>query len=289
MVVKLYKLGIDIGASHIGLGIYDENLKMLIKKNSIPYTAPSFFYKFRKKRWTYKYILLLQTYIDDFIEGYPIESIGIGCPGGVDTKDMIFYGSSTLGVGRIDFKEALWKYQVPISIDNDCNCAAVGEAMFHSQCEFLMITIGTGVGFSLVKKEKEKIFLSKDETIWKILEINKPPKTRHSKYVVSFKRLAKRYSKHLPREAIFEHFECSKELIYEYISSFAKGIRCISQDIPIKDICIGGSFSNYHSYYLPEMKKSLPEFTVFIAKNYNDSGILGATQLPIDRYDPVTK
>ena len=37
----MYKLGIDIGASHIGLGLYDSTKKKLTKKKYIPYKRPS--------------------------------------------------------------------------------------------------------------------------------------------------------------------------------------------------------------------------------------------------------
>ena len=37
----MLKLGIDIGASHIGLGLYDTIKKKLTKKKYIPYKAPA--------------------------------------------------------------------------------------------------------------------------------------------------------------------------------------------------------------------------------------------------------
>ena len=40
----MYKLGIDIGASHIGLGLYDKSKKKLIKKKYIPYKPYSKIY-----------------------------------------------------------------------------------------------------------------------------------------------------------------------------------------------------------------------------------------------------
>ena len=55
-------------------------------------------------------------------------------------------------------------------------------------------------------------------------------------------------------------------------------------EIKIKNICIGGSFSNYHEHYLKKLKIKLKKYDIFIAKNNNDSGIIGATMLPIDRY-----
>ena len=165
----MLKLGIDIGASHIGLGIYDSKKNILIKKKYLPYKNPSkIFNKILTKPITKKYIKNLITNIDKFIADYKIEYIGLGCPGGVDPKNAIFYGSKALVLGKINFKEELKKYQCPVYVDNDCNCAAIGEAINNDYDKFLMITIGTGVGFALIKKKKGKILLAKDEIIWKI-------------------------------------------------------------------------------------------------------------------------
>lgn len=279
------RLGIDIGASHIGLGIYDTTKEKLLEKKYVPYKRPlKIFNKFFNTYFTKKYIQFLIKNIDTFIKNKKIDYIGIGCPGGVDIKNSIFYGSDALVVGKINFKEELKKYNCEIYIDNDCNCAAIGEAINNKYNDFLMITIGTGVGFSLIKKDKGEIFLSKDETIWEILKINKIPNTKHDKYIYSFKRLSKQYNKKLPRDAIFNDIENSKDLVNKYLDSFVEGLNLINQKIPIKNICIGGSFSIYHKYYLKDLKNKAQNYNVFIAKNNNDSGIIGACLLPIKKF-----
>lgn len=285
----MYKLGIDIGASHIGLGIYDSKKNKLIKKKYLPYKSPSkIFNKILIKATTKKYIKNLIRNIDKFIEGYKIQYIGIGCPGGVDTKESIFYGSIELVVGKINFKEELKKYNCQVYVDNDCNCAAVGEILHSNYDKFLMITIGTGVGFSLIKKKKGKILLVKDEIIWKILEINKIPNIKHGKYISSFKSLSERYNKivnkKLPREAIFDDIKNNKHILNKYIDDFCTGINLIGKKVQIKNICIGGGFSLYKRYYIKHLQNKLEKYNVFIAKKNNDSGIIGATQLPIKRY-----
>jgi len=279
------KLGIDIGASHIGFGLYDSNKKELLEKKYIPYKRPlKIFNKIFNKYYTQKYIRFLIKNIDEFIKDKKINYIGIGCPGGVDINNGIFYGSKALVVGKIDFKNELKKYNCNLYVDNDCNCAAVGEAISNKYQEFLMITIGTGVGFSIIKKDNKEILLSKDETIWEILKINKVPNTKHDKYIYSFKKLSKQYNKDLPREAIFNDTNNTMELINNYLDSFTKGLNLINNQIPIKNICIGGSFSSYHKYYLNNLKDKAKTYNIFIAKNTNDSGIIGACYLPIKRF-----
>lgn len=283
----MYKLGIDIGASHIGLGLFKDT--KLINKKYIPYKRPfKIFNKIFINHFTKKYINFLTKNIDKFIENKKLDYIGIGCPGGVDINNAIFYGSEALVVGKINFKDKFKKYNCEIFIDNDCNCAALGEAINNKYDEFLMITIGTGVGFSLIKKFNNKILLSKDERIWEILKINKIPNTKHAKYISSFKKLSKLYNKRkrkkLERNAIFNDIDNNKDLIDTYINNFVKGINLINKKIKIKNICIGGSFSLYHKYYLDNMQNKLKKFNIFIAQDNNDSGIIGAIHLPIDRY-----
>lgn len=285
----MYKLGIDIGASHIGLGIYDSKKNILVKKKYLPYkNPPKIFNKILTKTVTKKYTKNLIANIDKFIADYKIEYIGLGCPGGVDPKNAIFYGSKALVLGKINFKEELKKYKCPVYVDNDCNCAAIGEAINNDYDKFLMITIGTGVGFALIKKKKGKILLAKDEIIWKILSANKVPNKKHEKYISSFKKLSDRYNKRigkkLPREAIFDDIKNNKDLLNRYINDFNAGIKLISKEVQIKNICIGGSFSSYKRFYLKDLQKILEKYNVFIAKKNNDSGIIGATQLPIKKY-----
>lgn len=285
----MYKLGIDIGASHIGLGIFDTKKRKIVKKKYIPTKRPNKCLRnLFKPIITKKYLELLISKIDSFIEGYKIEYIGIGCPGVVDPENAIFYGTKYLGVGKIDFKKEFNKYKCPVYVDNDTNCAAVGEAINNEHTNFLMITIGTGVGFSLIKKNKNKVKLSKDEQILKILELNKIPNTKKAKYIESFKNLSKKYNslkqEDLPREAIFDDIKNTRHIIDKYIENFATGINTINKEVKIKNICIGGSFSLYKRYYLRKMQEALPKHNIFTAKNYNDAGIIGAINLPIKRY-----
>ena len=285
----MYKLGIDIGASHIGLGIFDTKKRQIVKKKYIPTKRPNkYLRKFFKPIITKKYLELLTSKIDSFIEGYKIEYIGIGCPGKVDPENTIFFGTKYLGVGKINFKKQLAKYNCPIYVDNDTNCAAIGEAINNEYTNFLMITIGTGVGFSLIKKNKTKVKLSTDTQIEKIKKLNKIPNTKNSQYIESFKNLSKKYNnlkqEELPREAIFDDIKNTRHIIDKYIENFVEGINVINKEVKIKNICIGGTFSLHKRYYLRKMQEALPKHNIFIAKNYNDAGIIGAINLPIKRY-----
>lgn len=80
-----------------------------------------------------------------------------------------------------------------------------------------MITIGTRVGFSLIKKDNNHLYVSKDERIWDILKINKVHNTKHTKYITSFKNLSKKYNQKTKqkneRNAIFNDIENNQNLL----------------------------------------------------------------------------
>lgn len=284
----MYKLGIDIGASHIGLGLYDKSKKKLIKKKYIPYKPYSkIFNKILTNYMTKKYIKLLISKIDSFLGENKVEYIGIGCPGKVDTEKAIFYGAKDLVVGKIDFKKALSKYNCPVYVENDSNCAAIGEAINNDIDKFFMITIGTGLGFSLIRKTRKKILLANQETINKMYELNRKENSKE-RYIRSFKELSDTYNRRqgkiLPREAIFDDLRHNKDILNKYLSDFVEGINRINKEIKIKKICIGGGFSLHKRHFFRTLHEDLPKHEIFIAKNFSDAGILGAVNLPIKRF-----
>ncbi len=273
-------LGIDIGASHIGLGLYDSVSKKLIKKKYIKYNRPSKIWNYlTTKKSTNTYIKYLVKNIDSFIENRKIKKIGIGCPGGVDSKNGIFYGSTALVVGKIEFNKVLKKYNCPVYIENDANCAAIGTMSIRQETEFLMITIGTGVGFSIVRKTGKNITIAPDFIIWKILKTNRISNTKHDKYISSFKKLLMRQKK--SEETFFQNINENYGILMDYIKNFKVGIEKIDKELPINNICIGGSFSFYHKYYIQQLRTILPDFNIFISPYYNDAGIIGAALLPV--------
>ena len=84
-----------------------------------------------------------------------VDGIGIGVPSVVDTVKGIVYNV----VGIPSWKEVHLKdrleerYHIPASVDNDCNCFALGVTSFgrgQGYREAFCVTLGTGVGGSLV-------------------------------------------------------------------------------------------------------------------------------------------
>ncbi len=84
-----------------------------------------------------------------------VESIGIGVPGIVDFEASILRQSPHFPkVKDFPLRQQLMQHvSVPLYIDNDANCAALGEAQFgagQSAAHLMMLTLGTGIGGGIV-------------------------------------------------------------------------------------------------------------------------------------------
>ncbi len=138
------RLGIDIGGTTINLGLADGG--KLVKK----VTVPSFPSDATEKQ-TFEY---LESAIDSILVP-EITNIGIGIPSVVDTERGIIYDAMNIPSWKeVHMAEELNShYSLPVSINNDANCYALGA---YSNLDgrkphiMLCITLGTGVGVGVV-------------------------------------------------------------------------------------------------------------------------------------------
>lgn len=87
--------------------------------------------------------------------GERIESIGIGVPSVVDWQKGIVYNVTNIPSWKeVHIKDILEKeFGVPVAVNNDANCFALGEKMFGAAKQFsdvVGITLGTGVGSGII-------------------------------------------------------------------------------------------------------------------------------------------
>ncbi|KHD45948.1 ROK family protein [Streptococcus hongkongensis] len=102
---------------------------------------------------------LLDQQVKNFKAKFPIEGVGISSPGAVNKETGVIEGASALPyIHNFPIQKQLEHlFQLPISIENDANCAALAEnAMGAGKGSSSMATIvmGTGVGGSLVLNGK---------------------------------------------------------------------------------------------------------------------------------------
>jgi glucokinase len=85
----------------------------------------------------------------------PVKGIGIGSPGSVSLDgNTVSYPPNFPGWEVVRLAEKISeKFHIPAKVENDANVAALGEARFgagRDEDNFLMITLGTGVGGGII-------------------------------------------------------------------------------------------------------------------------------------------
>lgn len=146
----MYKIGVDLGGTNIAVGVIDEKFNIVGRgtvKTNAPRPAEEIFDDIKKA-------------VDIALENAgltigDIESVGVGIPGSINKT-----------TGKIEFSNNLDFHMVPardmlserlcgkaVHIDNDANCAALGEAYAGAGngCKSLVaVTLGTGVGSGII-------------------------------------------------------------------------------------------------------------------------------------------
>ena len=131
----------DVGGTAIKFGMVDENFEIIFSEefptNEFEDTDNMVMYAMESK---------LRQYEGEY------DAIGISTAGQVDFENGVIHD----GVGNIpnynhsDLRGTFEKmFNVPVAVDNDVNCAAIGEAHFgaaRGYKDFLCLTYGTGVG-----------------------------------------------------------------------------------------------------------------------------------------------
>lgn len=277
-------IGVDIGVSHISCGLYNSDSNKLECKLYYPNKMDN---HIDINVSTQYFIKIVTNLIDTLLEESNIfmdevTSIGIGCPGGIDKNNGIFFGSSSLNVKEINWKKELRKYDTEILVENDCTCAGICEGYLNHINNFLMFTLGSNVGIAYMYNYK-----CIDQMVWDIRELNKKESNKNERYIKSFENLSKIYNqykhKKYERREIFDRIEKgdieAKKILNDYIKDLIEGIVRISEKYDIKDFFLGGGISEYSNYFIDQMMESLPDLNIYIAKHRNDSGIIGAALL----------
>ncbi len=145
----MYYIGIDLGGTTIKAGMVNEAYE-IIQELSIPT---------QRERQAEEIIKDMATLCKDLITAChineaDIHSVGIGCPGLVEVQSGKVLSSSNLNFENVPVCEIFKKYcDFDVYIENDANCAALGEVMSGAAKDSksaLMITFGTGVGGGII-------------------------------------------------------------------------------------------------------------------------------------------
>ena len=150
----MYKIGVDLGGTNIVAGVINENYEIIGRgkaKTNLPRPAKEIFADIVK--------CVRLACEQAGIGEDEIESIGIGTPGSVDKKTGVILYANNLDFYNVEAVKMV-NDQLPgvkVFIENDANCAALGEALAgcgKGKNNFVAVTLGTGVGGGIVLNGK---------------------------------------------------------------------------------------------------------------------------------------
>lgn len=298
------KIGIDIGGSHIALGVVDSNGRIIEKIEKRLKSA--------EKKAIEKAI---EEYITDnvekLIQKYKISNVGIAIPGTVDENTVV--KSVNLGLKNYEIVKKLEeKIQLPIKIRNDAKCAALAENIYgclklYNRSVFL--TLGTGIGGAVMIDHKlldtgslpgceiGHMSIEKDGILCGCGRKGCFERYASMKALKDKLRKVLGYDEKVSGKELFEiirsnnpankDYDIIEKIIKEYIEDLSVGIANLINLFEPEAIGIGGSFVYFEEVLLDRLKEELlskkllfnprKEIVIKTAVLGNDAGIIGAT------------
>ena len=272
------KFGIDLGGSHVAIGLVDENSEIIEKR--------TYYMNDRRNVSLENYIVSSIVHgINEILQSTrynlcQIESIGIATPG--NPKDGYIKNVVNLGIKEFNItqklREAFGSKELKINIQNDGKCAALaekykGSLKDYNDCVFLCIGTGIGgaaffggkfirpirnagfeFGHMVINKNGEQcncgnkgcfeVYCSKKkfkEQMQKILGITE---------YVGAADLTKAVEENMNNDDV-------KNLLEEYVDNLALGIANIINILEPEAISIGVSMSHYEKLIFGRLKEKI--------------------------------
>ncbi len=297
------KIGIDVGGSHIGMGIINEKHELVFKREKD--------YHIRNDDMSdivlNTIIELMESLIKEGkVDIKEIESVGIAVPGTVSKGTII--KAENLGIKNLDIERELKRtLNIPIHVHNDAKCAAIAEKKFGSLKQYddaVFLIIGTGVGGAaflngeLLKPKRFSAFEIGHMVIEKCGKQCSCGRRGCFEAYASIKKFKETIQKefNLPdidgkkiKEFMIKNKENEKleNMINTYIEYLSTGIVNLINIFEPEAISIGGSFAHYKEILLSKLEKEIIEKgelfnkesmpKLLVAELKNDAGIIGAT------------
>lgn len=148
-----YYIGIDIGGMSVKAGIVNSGGEIIAQGSCPTYTDKHYSVMVED---THK--LCTEIVAKANLTKRDIKAIGIGCPGTIWSDKGIITYANNLHFDKVPLVAEFKKYwDTTIVIENDANCAALGEYAFGSgkgSKDCIFITLGTGVGSGIILNGK---------------------------------------------------------------------------------------------------------------------------------------
>lgn len=298
------KIGIDIGGSHVAIGLINENGKIIAKEDK------DLNNDLQSKDYCKKLVDTIIELISKILEENKIDIkgiklIGIAIPGTVSDTHII--KAKNLHIKDFNIVSEINKYfNIPIVLRNDAKCAAIAEKEYGSLKKYddaVFLTIGTGIGGAvylggkLLKPKKYEGFEIGHMVIKKDgIKCNCGRKGCFEKYasIKTFKdRIQSKFNKknltgrEINKLLTDKYYQKeAEEVINEYIDDLSIGLANLINIFEPEVISIGGGFVHFKDILLEKLinklnkedmlfnNQAVPK--IITAKLKNDAGIVGS-------------
>ena len=146
----MYKIGIDLGGTHIAVGIVDETHHIVAEK-----CAPTVVQNGVASLLDDIAACVRDTLADGGFTLADCAGAGIGVPGICDTQYHVVRYAHNIGWDNVPVSDELGRrLGLPVCFANDADCAALGEVVAGAAkncASALMFTLGTGIGGGFVE------------------------------------------------------------------------------------------------------------------------------------------
>ena len=287
-------IGIDIGKTKIAAGIVTGSGQIITKQN-VPTDMENGGLAIVDQCVLLIKLLVKKTNIS-------IKGIGVGSSGLIDYKKGIILSSGSIpNWENINLKDILEnKFEIPVSVENDVNVAALGEYLFGAgkgTKTSVFVIIGTGVGFCTI--DRGTIWHGSHSLAGQIAHLPLFGSEKTVNGVFSGKGISDNASSVLGRsvstEEAFELFENKysgfDKIINEVIKGAAITLTWIQNSIDPDIIILGGGVAvgqkNFIDLVYAEVEQNLKKYKTQLKDNIkivpaileNNAGIVGAAAL----------
>lgn len=295
------KIGIDLGGSHIAIGVVDD------KDYIVEKVEKRLLSKDKKDIKTSIENYIIEN-VKDLTEKYKIKEIGIAVPGTI--KGTAIIKSVNLGVKNYNLIDNLRKQiNIPIKIRNDAKCAAIAENKIGALKDYnrsIFLTLGTGIGGAviinnellntgelsgcefghmIIQKDGIKCNCGKNGCFEKYASMKALKNNLRSALGVDEKTRGQELLDYLRKNPDNEQIN---NIIDEYIEYLSIGVSNLINIFEPEAVSIGGSFVYFADVLLERLKNNIQkknylfngrkELIIIPAALGNDAGIIGACE-----------